>query len=200
MPQLQHALIFCLAALPFSSTAHSGGLPVRKMRQQWNGSWVASKSFNSMLGYDDRSRLDAAVDHPTGFRLELNGQVGAAPSDESLKRMESIISRHLNHEVVSQGTWETTFEVDPGIGSTCVITEYEGSTYVWVEAPYIGIYGGRVSFIRGIDAAHDLMIIDFNPTMEMRTNSERTPDTVVFRRAVPVSKSDTAESTATGES
>ena len=91
--------------------------------------------------------------------------------------MRAILKRHLGHEVVATGRWETQFLVEPGIEKECFVTRHAGRSFLWVGAPFVIFYGGKVSLISGADVDRDLLSIDFNPV-----SSQRTSDTVLYRR------------------
>ncbi|MEZ6133803.1 MAG: hypothetical protein R3C53_02725 [Pirellulaceae bacterium] len=149
-----------------------------KGHSQWVGSWQSSEEFNRMLGFGgDESRRDAVCDHPTAFRLSLDKVVGQNINGRVLAIYRDIIFQRMDHRIVATGKWETEFDIDPGIETDCFVTHHNGSTYLWVGAPYAVVFGGKVSYIKGFDQSHDVMVIDFNVEEE-----HRTPDSVAYKR------------------
>ena len=140
--------------------------------------------MNRILGFhDDETRVDAVVDHPTSFRLSLDKAVGERLSARVVEDYRDKIFRPIGHRIVATGTWETTFDVDPGIDSNCFVTQHEGSTFLWVGAPWVVVYGGKLSFMQGRDRRHDVMVLDFNVTPAHLAGKTRTPDTVAYKRS-----------------
>ncbi|MEM0895551.1 MAG: hypothetical protein AAGJ79_01605 [Verrucomicrobiota bacterium] len=131
-----------------------------------------------LLGFADvASRADSSVDHPISFRFTLDEKPGETIGAKTLEEARELLFRPMGHEVVATGKWVTKFVVKPGIGTDCFVTKHEGQTYLWVTAPFTVLYGGKVTFLSGADTEHDLLAFDFNTV-----SSERTPDTVVYRR------------------
>lgn len=147
---------------------------------KWAGTWEISEEVNRLLGFaDDTSRGDAIFDHPQSFRLSLDKVVGENKDAKKFAEMRDSLFRPMGHTIVATGKWETEFRVDPGIEPDCFVTQHDGHTFLWVGAPYVVLFGGKLAFIQGSDPNHDLMALNFN-TM----SSERTPDSVVYKRTV----------------
>ena len=155
-----------------------------KVHQQWVGSWEVSGELNRILGFDGgETRNDAISPHPSSFRLSLHKTIGEKINPLKLKAYHDIF-RRIKQRIVATGKWETTFVgVDPGFGIDCYITERGGSTFLWCDAPFTAVFGGRVLFIQGIDREHDVIIIDFNTNPDNLAGKQRTPDTVAYKRA-----------------
>lgn len=71
----------------------------------------------------------------------------------------------------------------PGIDAQCFLTHHNGATYLWTSAPYVVVYGGKISYIRGAKPELDILVIDFNLSEESRT-----PDTVAYKRVAQKSE------------
>jgi hypothetical protein len=155
-----------------------------KGNSQWVGPWEMSEELNRILGFkDDASRNDAVFDHPSSFRLSLDKVIGEKMNASLLRAYRDTVFRRIDHRIVATGKWETKFDVDPGIDTNCFVTQHDGSTYLWVGAPYVVLFGGKVSFIQGVDRKHDVMVIEFNKTSDRLVRKFRTPDTVAYKRS-----------------
>lgn len=174
-------------AKPAPTGKESKEATVPRKLTDWTGSWKLSPALNQALGYPAKSkRENATFDHPLSFTLSFR----AAPKEkiddgDSLKLFQSEIFDKIDHKVLTTGTWKTKFEVEPGIGTTCIVTESKGATYLWVGAPYVIIYGGRVSFLQGATEEKDALVINFMPSIGDVINRPRSDDTVAFQRVTP---------------
>ncbi len=175
---------FALTALPPLVAGEKPAVDLRHY-QPWVGSWEVSSEWNTLLGYaDKKSREGAVFDHPLSFRLSLDATPGESTSTDAYRDYREKIFPKLGHTIVATGRWETAFppELEPGVETVCFLTVREGSTYLWVGAPYAVLYGGKVSFLEGAEPRHDALVIDFNSLSPPSDLRKRTADTVGFRR------------------
>ncbi len=163
-------------------TWQSADIP--QLDHQLVGSWKVSKRFNQLLGFDaEESQFEAVCDHPTSFRLSLDKTIGERMKADKVAVYRDHFHGRMRHHLIATGKWETTFDVDPGLGTDCFVTEHRGSTFLWVDASFVGVYGGKISFIHGVDREHDVIVIDFNTTPGHLAGKYRTPDTVAYKRS-----------------
>ncbi|MDP6446285.1 MAG: hypothetical protein QGG36_20290 [Pirellulaceae bacterium] len=146
----------------------------------WSGGWQVSVELSRLLGYRAK-RADATMDHPVSFELSIDKEIGGRVHAEKVAGYRDLFNRKLKHRLVATGRCQMQFEIDAGIGPDCFITEQGGAMFLWVEAPYVAVYGGRVSITRGRTPADDMLAIDFNPTLKTGSK-KKTPDTFAFRR------------------
>jgi hypothetical protein len=173
------ALIFAISLATNSAIAAEKAAPAQSRNfSQWAGSWVISEEANRLLGFaDDASSSDAVSDHPMSFLLSLDKAVGLNIDAKNFAEFRDSLFRPMDHKIVATGKWETMFRVDPGIETDCYVTQHDGHTFLWVGAPYVGMFGGRVVLIQGSNPKHDFLAFNFNAV-----SSERTPDSAVYRR------------------
>lgn len=188
MPSLRYvAFVASLALTSCWVNADEAKTPDKeKPHQRWLGSWQVSGDLNRILGFaTNESRADAVTDHPSSFHISLDKRIGEKMLPLKLRVLREQVFKRLDHRIVATGKWTSTFEPDndPGVGSDCYITESGGRTFLFCDAPYVVIYGGAVSFLKGVDREHDLLVIDFNLTQAHLAGKQRTPDTVAYKRA-----------------
>lgn len=190
MKTTRYVVLVAVVAFPLSlSNADEAIEPATSnAHRQLVGSWKASERLNRILGFkDDESRSEAIVAHPTSFRLVLDKSIGERmPAAELTSYRNHFRERQKDNRIVAMGKWETTFDVDddPGLGTDCFVTEHRGSTFLLTPARFIKMYGGKISFIRGVDREHDVLVIDFTGRPGRRlAGRSRTPDTVAYKRS-----------------
>jgi hypothetical protein len=149
-------------------------------QEEWVGSWEMCVEVNRLLGFGGgANQSDATCDHPASFSLKLDEAVGATMGAEKVATYRDVVFERMGQRIVATGKWKTRLEVDPRIETDCFVTTRDGSTFLWVGAPFGVLYGGSVAHVQGIDQEHDLLVINFNPLTK-----NRTPDTVVYRRKI----------------
>lgn len=69
----------------------------------------------------------------------------------------------------------------------CVVTIHDGATFLWVTGfPFIGVYGGKVSYLEGVDSEHDALVLDYNTMPKHLSGHARDVETVAFQRAAKI--------------
>lgn len=188
MKTTRYVVLVAVAAFPLSlSNADEAIEPATSnAHRQLVGSWKASERLNRILGFkDDESRFEAIHAHPTSFRLSLDKSIGKRMIAAKVTGYRNHFRERMNHLLIATGKWKTTFDVDddPGLGTDCFVTEHRGSTFLWADTPFVVVYGGKISFIHGVDREHDIIVIDFNTTPAHKAGNFRTPDTVAYKRS-----------------
>lgn len=148
---------------------------------KWVGAWELSPEANKLLGYASREdRTNAAFDHPESFTLTFDKTLGQSVDEENLQAYRDFFRTHMpGHQLVATGAWKMKFEIDPGFEEVGVfLTVKEGATYLWKPAAFVVLYGGKISFLEGVDKSRDLLVINFNP----HEKESRSHETVAFKR------------------
>lgn len=181
MPRLRCVAFACatfVLCVGFGGAEDKAPRPQAALHEQWAGSWEMSDEFNRLLGFGrGEERRDAVSDHPSSFSLALDEMVGETMGAGKLATFRDRVFARMGHRIVATGKWKTKCDVDPGIETDCFVTTHDGSTFLWVGAPFVVLYGGSVAHVQGMDHQHDVLVINFNPLTK-----DRTPDTVVYRR------------------
>lgn len=177
------AFTWCLAlsSVVFAAEKSSSTSRIDELLK-WNGTWVQSEGMNRALGFTDKdSREDSLLGdlHPTSFELQLFKTIGEGVSPEILGAYRDGVFKRMGHRIIATGQWKLTFpEENRLILSDCFVTEHEGSTFLWVPANWVVIFGGKLSLIQGRDRTHDAIIVD----LKASPDEERSLDTVAFQR------------------
>lgn len=155
---------------------------------KWVGAWELSPEANKLLGYDSREdRTNAVFDHPESFTLTFDKTLGESVDEENLQAYRDFFRTQMpGHQLVATGAWKMKFEIDPGFEEDgFFLTVKEGATYLWKPAAFVVLYGGKISFLEGVDKSRDLLVIDYNP---LGSKSPR-HETVVYQGVDPKEES-----------
>ena len=177
------ASVWAIAQTPNNGANDNVGVQNSQPYQIWIGEWRLSDELNRTLGFvGEESRKGSLYVHPSSFRISVDETIGQTIDSDTLTYFRDEVFEPINHRIVATGKWETVFEEDPGIETDCFITKHQGSTFLWVGAPYFAVYGGKVSFLHGADRQHDVIVLDFAFLARHRAKRARSPDTVAYER------------------
>jgi hypothetical protein len=143
------------------------------------GRWEVSEEVNRLLGYANRE--DASCEHPVSCEFLVSNTMGEGMPAEKLAAYRRPIEDQ-GHRVVATGRFSAKYEVGGEVGPDCFISHANGATFVWCEAPFVGLIVAEVSFVRGAQRDGDLLVLDFNPVHALSGKRSVTPDTVAYRR------------------
>lgn len=177
-----------------SEKASTGKTALPKEFANWNGRWVISERANALLGFKSGEPRDGVgIDSPIRFELKLDSRLGQSTDAKTLSIVDGFLADKMGHTILATGTWDTTFEVEPGIDKICFVSRHNGSTFLWTMAPYIVFYGGEVTVVEGADKSKDILLIDFDVTTKHLAGAHRSVDTVAYSRVKPKTEQKTID-------
>ena len=97
--------------------------------------------------------------------------------------MESRFSKLLGrrHQIIAAGRWTDEGEF---VESLCFVTQIQGATFLWFGDPSVALNGAEVSYIRGVEPAHDLLVLDSQAPSLFKRRIPRTEQTAkIFESA-----------------
>ncbi|TWU58993.1 hypothetical protein Poly51_17740 [Rubripirellula tenax] len=145
----------------------------------WNGDWEVADDLHTALGFAADSRA-LSFTYPSSFRLSLGVRAtnAADSNDGSAGRLEE-----MGHGISNSGRWIADAEELGFTTDRCIVSTHLGNTFLWfTDVPFVGIHGGKVSYVEGVDKNHDLLIIDYNTMPKHLDGEKRTGETIVYRR------------------
>lgn len=149
--------------------------------REWNGSWEIADEANRLLGYaTEEDRIDASSMHPLSFRLRVHESPAIQLPEQEVQEVQRGLLDRIDHLIVASADWTATFENDDEYGPRAFVTRRDGKVFLLGLVPYAVFNGGEVSFVRGRDREHDLLVIDFNSSGN--AGEDRIANTVAYRR------------------
>ena len=139
------------------AAANSGPAELPAAYPHWAGDWAVSSDLHRALGFgpDEHDRSSALS---SSFQLSFDTQL-----NDSAKQYQSYFPKH---QIVATGKWHDEKQ-DGFKNRDCVVTIHEGDTFLWVTGfPFIGVHGGKVSYLEGVNSEHDALVLDYN-TMQI---------------------------------
>ena len=148
----------------------------------WLGTWHAIPEVARILGFTqegsvEREKLKISFFVSRGAAIAVAGK-------EIIQRVESIFSERMGgrHQIIAAGQWkdEEKFTVD----SLCFVTQIQGARFLWFGDPSVSLNGAEVSFVRGVDPKHDLLVLDSHLPSFIKKRLPRTKQTAGLVKAV----------------
>jgi hypothetical protein len=170
--------VACCCLTSLGADREEGDRLTRRL-SELEGRWEVSEEVNRLLGYANRE--DASCEHPISCEILVSNTMGDGMPAEKLTAFRRPIEDQ-GHRVVATGRFSAKYEGGGVIGPDCFISHADGATFVWCEAPFVGLIVGQTSFVRGAQRDGDLLILDFNPVHGFSGKRSVTPDTVAYRR------------------
>ena len=66
----------------------------------------------------------------------------------------------------------------------CFVTQIQGARFLWFGDPSVTFNGAEVSFVRGVDPEHDLLVLDSHLPSFIKKRLPRTKQTAGLVKAV----------------
>lgn len=175
-----HAIVFLVFACWISGRGHAN--ETWEDHPPWLGTWHANPEVARILGFAQ----DGSVQRKKlkiEFFVSRDAAIAVA-GKETIQRVESIFSERMGgrHQIIAAGQWrdEEKFTVD----SMCVVTQIQGARFLWFGDPSVTFTGAEVSFVRGVDPEHDLLVLDSHLPSFIKQPLRRTKQTARLVKAV----------------
>jgi hypothetical protein len=143
----------------------------------WLGTWHADPQVAQILGFSQEGRVSRKK-LQIGFFESRDAAIEVA-GKELIDRVESKFSKLLGrrHQIIAAGRWTDEGEF---VDSLCFVTQIQGATFLWFGDPSVALNGAEVSYVRGVDPEHDLLILDSQKPNLMKRRIPRTVQTARF--------------------
>ncbi len=174
-----HAIIFLVFVSWVSGRAHAN--ENWEDHPPWLGTWHANPEVARILGFSQEGSVEREK-----LKIEFfasRDDAIAAAGREIIQRVESMFSERMGgrHQIIAAGRWnEERFTVD----SLCFVTQIQGARFLWFGDPSVALNGDEVSFVRGVDPEHDLLVLDSHMPSFIKRRLRRTEQTASFFKAV----------------
>lgn len=146
----------------------------------WAGEWEVSDEVFAVLGFD-KADQHSNFDFPDTLKLSIDPHMAAEADEYGFYRQ--MLEKNLSHTIITSAHCQADPKFMELLSTRCLITKSDGGTYLWFTGvPFIGVRGGKVSFVEGRDRDRDLLIIDFNLSTNHESGKERGEETVVYKR------------------
>jgi hypothetical protein len=148
----------------------------------WLGTWHANPDVARTLGFTQEGSVQREK-LKISFFVSRDAAIAVA-GKEIIQRVESKFSERMDgrHQIIAAGRWkdEENFTVD----SLCFVTQIQGARFLWYGDPSVTLNGAEVSFVRGVDPEHDLLVLDLHLPSFIKRRLPRTKQTAGFFKAV----------------
>ncbi|TWT68619.1 hypothetical protein [Crateriforma conspicua] len=174
-----HAIMFLVFVCWVSGRAHAN--ETWEDPPPWLGTWHANPEVSRILGFTQESPVEREK-----LQIEFfasRDDAIAAAGREIIQRVEAMFSERMGgrHRIIAAGRWnEERFTVD----SLFFVTQIQGARFLWFGDPSVALNGGEVSFVRGVDPGHDLLVLDSHMPSFIKRRLRRTEQTASFFKAV----------------
>jgi hypothetical protein len=147
----------------------------------WLGTWHANPQVAQILGLSQEGRVPRKK-LQIGF-FESRDAVIEVAGEELIDRVESRFSKLLGrrHQIIAAGRWTDEGEF---VESLFFVTQIQGATFLWFGDPSVALNGAEVSYVRGVDPEHDLLILDSQTPNLTKRRIPRTEQTAKFFESV----------------
>ena len=142
---------------------------------EWSGDWKFTPEISKLLGFPDPD--NDSIPLPSlqiGFFVSKEAAI-AVLGIEKVQSATKLIEK-MGHKVVAAGYHKET--TDPNIDSACFVTTKAGSTYVWLGDQSNVANFAKVHFVRGLNPARDILVLDFGGIFKQRLRGISTKNIV----------------------
>jgi hypothetical protein len=147
----------------------------------WLGTWHINPQVEQILGLSQEGRVPRKK-LQIGFFESRDAAIEVA-GKELIDRVESRFSKLLGHrhQIIAAGRWTDEGEF---VESLCFVTQIQGATFLWFGDPSVALNGAEVSYVRGVDPEHDLLVLDSQAPSLFKRRIPRTEQTAkIFESA-----------------
>ncbi|QDV62600.1 hypothetical protein [Crateriforma conspicua] len=175
-----HAIMFLVFVCWVSGRTHAN--ETWEDHPPWLGTWHANPEVSRILGFTQEAPVERK-ELQIEFFVSRDAAIAVA-GKEIIQRVESTFSERMGgrHQIIAAGRWkeEEKFTVD----SMCFVTQIQGARFLWFGDPSVSFNGAEVSFVRGVDPEHDLLVLDSHMPSFIKRRLPRTKQTASPVKAV----------------